>query len=88
MSVRMVNVVGSINYPVTEAKCAKSQSNHGAWVSMLLSRKSYTLTIGYNFWPSGKRLIQQFVSKSMSRVLFSTGQLLRGRLLQVTSIVP
>ena len=30
---------------------------------MLLSRKSYALTNSNNFWPSGKRLIQQLVLK-------------------------
>jgi len=45
---------------MTEARWAKLQSNCGAWAATLLSRKSCALTDGYNFWPSGKRLIQHW----------------------------
>ena len=67
-----------INCPVTEARWAESQSNHGAWAATLLSRKSCALTNGYNFWASDKRSIQQLVSKPRSRVQFSKGQLFSG----------
>jgi len=32
-------IVDGINYPVVEAKWARSQSNHGAWVVTLLSKR-------------------------------------------------
>jgi len=41
-----------------------SQLNCGTWVVMLLSGKSCALTVGYNFWPSDKHLIQQLISES------------------------
>jgi len=34
----------------------RSQSNHDTWAT-LLNKKSCVLTISYNFWSSGKRLI-------------------------------
>jgi len=52
-------VVGGINCP--EARWAKWQSNCDIWVAILFSRKSYTLTNGYNFGPSGKRSIQHML---------------------------
>jgi len=51
-------VAGDINCLVEEAKWAKSQSNCGAWAATLLSRKSWALINGYNFWPSGKHSIK------------------------------
>ena len=45
----------------------KSLSTCGAWVVMFLSRKSCTLTISYNFCPSGKYSIQQLVLKARSQ---------------------
>jgi len=56
---------------MAEAGWAESQSNCGAWAATLLSRKSCSLTNGYNFWPSGECSIQQLVSEPRSRVWFS-----------------
>ena len=60
--------MGDINCPMAEAGWAESQSNCGAWAATLLSRKSCSLTNGYNFWPSGECSIQQLVSEPRSRV--------------------
>ena len=71
-------VAGGINFPVAEVRWAELQSNCGAWVAMLLSRKSCALTNGYSFWLSCKHSIQQLVSEPRSRVRFPKGQLLSG----------
>jgi len=54
-------VAGGINCPVTKAKWAWSQSNRGTWVVTLLSKKSCTLTNGYNFWSNGTRSILKLI---------------------------
>lgn len=46
---------------------AKSQLNHGAWATSLLSKKSCASTNGYNFWLSSRCSIQHqpFVKNHM-----------------------
>jgi len=62
----LTNVAGDKNCPMVEDRWAMSQSTRSAQAITLLSRKSCTLTNIYNFWSSGKRLIQQLASKPRS----------------------
>jgi len=50
-------VACDINCLVVETKWVESQSNRGAWVVTLLSKKSCALTNSYSFCLSGKRSI-------------------------------
>jgi len=59
-----VSVVGRHQLSRDGGQVDKSQSNRGAWVVTLLSRKSCILTNDYSFWPSGKHFIQQFSNLS------------------------
>jgi len=42
-------IVGDINHFIVEVRWVKSQSNHGAWAAMLLSRKSCVLLTAIAF---------------------------------------
>jgi len=58
----------------------------GAWIVMLLSKKSCTLTNGYNFWPNGKCSILKIGMRAKVMSSIPDGQLLRDRLLRVAQL--